>query len=518
MSLQYADLDPADAVLLRKAWESGNLAWKLRPYQLEAYETMWRLIDGLKSRPPAKDDYRVASFVASRKIGKSYMESLLAFEYGFRFPKSLIRIVAPTAVEARDIFLVEFEKILDDCPPDLRPAPKGVDGNWRFPNGSIIYLKGADSEPNRLRGPTSHLNIVDEAAYVRKLNYLVESILYPMTINTRGVTLLASTLNKSPNADFNARHKRCKALGQSATVNVYQAGFTPEQIEAERSAVTPITWAIEYECQEERDEDQTLIPEWTVAVASVLTEEAPLGDELLRPEMAHWQRFTSADWGTVDNTAIVTGYYDFKAATAWITGERIVRGAEVTSTNIAKVIKEMEAEEDALRPHVSQRLRVGDHDIAMLQGLQIDHGLVIRPVRKPTIEGGVNNFRTYVSTHRLRVSPKCVNLLACIEHGAWKERASARRDGTREREIDRSDLVDSNKVGLSHFDCLVAAIYFLITVDQNRTVNPLPMQFASAQLLANHGPLGGNKYHSRANSMPTGKLNGNTPGWLPRRK
>lgn len=517
--LPPAAVDTEESELIAWSWESGQLAWKLHPYQLLVYETLWGLIEGLQRAEPSEDEYRVGTVVASRKIGKSFMETLIALEFGMRYPGSIIRITVPTEKEARKIFLPEFEKLLPECPAHIRPVMRGIDREWKFPNGSTITLGGCDHNPDGLRGPSSDLNFVDEAAYVKRLQYVVNSVLYPMTINTRGPTILCSTLNKSPNAEFNEYYKRCKQLGQAAVVSVHDAGFTPAQIAAEKNAVDQITWEVEYECKEGRDANETVVPEWTSEVAAKLTEPAPLSREHTnRPELAHWTRFTSADFGTVDNTVILTGYYDFLHATLHFTREKLARGAEVTARNIGGLIREMETADDADRPmHIScQRIRTGDNNVEMLQSIHIDQQLPIQGVSKLTLETMVNLFRFYVKQDKIRIDPSCVNLLACLEHAAWKEQASTRRDGPRVRVLARSNLVDAARQPLGHFDALMSAVYMVLTIDRQKNRNPLPATFVTAASENRFGT-----YHTERYSRPD-MVAGIVPGgqnkgvpWLP---
>lgn len=498
--------------LLEEAWTRGILTWKLRDYQLVVYETIWNLIERLRDGH-GEDDYRIGTIVASRKIGKSYIETLVSFEFAIRYPGALISITAPTGVEARDVFLPEFEKILADCPLGLRPARKGVDGNWHFPNKSIIYLKGADMQPNRLRGPSRDLNMVDEAAYVNRLGYVVESVLYPMTFNTRGPTILASTLNKSPNAEFNAYHRKCMALGQGAVVDVYSAGFSEKMIAAEKAAVSAETWRIEYECHDERDQNITVVPEWTAEVEQQLVQEPPVVEDLTySPQMGHWFRFTGIDFGTADNTSILTAYYDFASATCWITAEDVFSGAEVTAANISRRGTALEEADDAVRPIAGgKRIRVGDNDVGMLQSMHIDHGYVAQAISKPALEITINNLRTWVTEGRLRISPKCVNLLACLRHGAWKEKAGMRGDGNRVRKLAHSNLRDKNGKALGHFDALMALAYLLLTVNTYKNVNPLPKTFVNATQIQRHGTYTKERYFM----APKQGIDKNFPKWLP---
>ena len=486
-----------EAALVAEAWERGILAHLLRPYQYTVYEVIWTLIERLKFSPTAEDDYRVGVVVASRKIGKSFLETLVAHEFCLRYPGAIVRIAAPTAVEARDIFLPEFSKLHATCPPSLRPKPKGVDGHWHFPNGSTIVMKGVDMKPDRLRGPSSDLNLVDEASYVNRLKYLVNTVMMPMTINTRGPTILNSTLNQSPNSEFNEYFDRCEPIGQAAVIDVYSAGFTPQQIAAERNAVDIDTWQVEYECKRQRTASMTVVPEWTAEAKAALVVEAPtLEAYQKRPELAYWTRFTSVDFGTVDNTVILTGYYDFAESCVYITQEGLLRGAAVTPNAIGGLMRELENADDEDRPmhNLCRRRRTGDHNIELLQGLQIDQHLPISIVHKLGVETMVNLFRVYVQQGRVKIHPRCDNLLMCLDKAAWTEQAATRRDGPRVRTLSRSSLTDSKKQPLGHFDALMTAVYMVLTVDSQKHRNPLPQMFVPEPVAAKYGTYSRDRY------------------------
>lgn len=514
--LAYAD--PEEAALVAEAWRAGQLAWMLRPHQYAIYETIWSLIERLRAGRRERDDwtrarhtkaapplpglpeseaYRGGVVIASRKIGKSFLEVLIAGEFAIRYPKSVIRVTAPTAVEARSIFEPEFDKVFQEAPADCKPRQKGVDRNWVFPNGSMIVLRGADMKPDRLRGPSSDLNLIDEASYVTRLQYVVNSILYPMTIHTKGATILCSTLNQAPASEFNAFYEKCNALGQTAILPITEAGFTEEELRQERDAVDEVTWQIEYLCQMGRDPNVTIVPEWTPEVAAACIVPAPLYDPR-HPEWLYWQRLCSIDWGTVDNTVVLTGLLAFDTQTLWITNEELLVGAEVTAGNAAKVITRLEAEDAADRPIAQtgapEVSRTADHNIEMNQSLTIDHGYTTTKINKSELENMVNMLRTWVKAGRVRIDPKCVSLIACLKHGTWTTVAGARSGAPRKRVFARSSIVDAKRRPVNHFDALAAAIYMCIRANALKDLNPLPDTFLTHAQQATFGQFTADRY------------------------
>jgi hypothetical protein len=521
-SADGAQLGPAlsDRALVEASFRAGFLGWLLRPYQLRIYELLWGLINRLYKKPPGAGDYRCAVLVASRKTGKSFLEALVAHEFAQRFPGAQIRLTAPTGLEARDVFYPEFEKLHELAPAQARPRKQGIDGNWRFKNGSCLFLRGADMNPNRLRGPSSDLNLFDEAAYAKRLRYVVNSVLMPMTINTRGVTILNSTRSELPDSEFNDFEERCEVIGQSAVITVYEAGFTDEQIAAERNSVDDVTWQVEYECKKIRNVSLTVVPEWTKETALSCVADPPrIQQQMLDPAWAHFGRYTAMDFGTVDNTAILSSVFDWVNGVLYVTGEVILHGAEVYASNVAHCAKMLESADDLERPMdaAATRYRIGDNNIEMLQSLLIDADLSIQSVgAKAALEVMVNTLRAWITQGRLCISPKCVNLLACLSHATWQVRAATHSQGARTRIFSRSELTDDNGIQLRHFDALAALVYLVRYVESHKDENPLPMTYVSAEQIAKHGP------YSPANYVTGWDVNtggapaqSNGPAWLP---
>lgn len=140
---------------------------------------------------------------ASRQLGKSYWLCVLAIQSALRNPGWQIKYAAPTAKMVRKIIRPHFRKILASCPKHLRPVFHTQEGEYRFPNGSVVTVAGTDRDNiDNLRGQHAHLAIVDEAGFMDDLVYVVKSVLLPQTTNTDGRILIASTPAKSPGHSF----------------------------------------------------------------------------------------------------------------------------------------------------------------------------------------------------------------------------------------------------------------------------------------------------------------------------
>src|SRR4051812_24047200 len=91
-------------------WRRGELSFLLDANQLGMYEQ-------IKSCP-------VLQFVieASRKIGKSFLLAVLAFEVALKNPNGRINYAAPSGKECAEICLPIMTALADQAPEDVRPV------------------------------------------------------------------------------------------------------------------------------------------------------------------------------------------------------------------------------------------------------------------------------------------------------------------------------------------------------------------------------------------------------------
>lgn len=476
--LAYEELTPEDAQAVDLAYAAGNLSWLLEPHQLRFYQMIWDTINRQYGKPAKADDVRSAAVQACRRIGKSFCLTLIALEFAKRYPKTSILFVAPTMSEVRDVIEPILRDITGMLPPDARPFYDSQRSTYKFANGSSIQIKGVDMHPHRLRGTNRDLIIVDEAAFVHNLRYIMDGILGPMTFRTRGVTIANSTRGLIAANEFNLLWDDLKVIGQASKITVYEAGFSEAMIEAERRRVTPSVWRIEYECEPETDASQMIVPEWQAKERDIL--ELGIGDVLAKArewsaqaeEAKLFWRISSVDFGVSDNTVVLCSVFDFAGHELCPRREWVANGRDVSAQSIALALRQMEAEVDAeLGYNVSAAelplglpawTRVGDHNLQMLQTLAMDYGISIMPVQKANLENNVNYLRSFLTARLkpgLRLERKYTpNLFACIRTGTWAD-VSSGKGGERKRVFSRSGMADDNGKLLHHFDALAALVY-----------------------------------------------------------
>jgi hypothetical protein len=99
----------------------------------------------------------------------------------------------------------------------------------------------------------------------------------------------------------------------------------------------------------------------------------------------------------------------------------------------------------------------------MLQDLSSFHKLPFAPTQKTgrterqtILEAMVNDLRMQVSGGKIRVHPRCKELIGCLRYGIWTDNR---------RTFDRSSVY-------GHYDALAAMIYLNRNID--RITNPIP--------------------------------------------
>ncbi len=423
----------------------------------------------------------------SRQFGKSYWAICIALmkamsgrnlqiRYGTAFHKDLLTFIIPA-----------FTKILSHCPAHLRPKYLRSGSKFVFPNGSEIHLVGLDQNPDSLRGNTLDLIIIDEAAFVDKLEYLYESVIIPATTHRPDCRIIMiSTPPRSPTHVFVDFCLRAQRDGGYVVLNIYQNPMltqaTINRLMKESGGEDSTTWKREYLCQFVADAALVIIPEWSDANISAAQED---------PLVIHYQRYVGMDLGTVDLTAAVFGYYDFMNATLYLEDELSMSGPQMTTDKLAAVLKDKEKE---LWKGAKVFRRVADNNNPLLlNDLHLLHQLHFNPTSKDNLHAMINDLRVAVRAGRIKIHPRCQMTIQCLKHGIWNEK--------------RTEFARSK--ALFHLDHLAALMYLWRNVDV--VTNPIPPMYDydvnRQHTFLQEAPL--TKAHAAVKSIFTPKQRGN---------
>lgn len=430
---------------VNRLWELGILHWKLDPNQLGIYKQ----IDMSKSKT------HVLS--ASRRMGKSFMLTLMSVEKCMQKPNTVVKYVAPEGkMIKRDIRLI-MREILKDCPRELKPKFNSQDNIYFFQNGSELQLAGSDNgNADGLRGGTAALCVVDEAGFANDLDYLIKSILLPTTLTTKGKIILASTPPREAGHEFTTIAQAARERGTLIERTVYDnPRISPEDLEAiiaeYPGGKDDIQFKREYECVFLVSEKDAVVPEFTKEL------EQEIVQEVNRP--AFYDSYLGMDIGFRDLTVGILAYWDFREARLVIEDTFSLNGSAMTTDRLASIIKEKEEatwmDPVTLTPNPVY-LRVSDNNLILINDLYKLHGINVVPTKKDNFEAALNNVRLWLQQKKIIIHPRNKELLAHLRNATWNKA--------------RTDFARSSVFG--HFDFVAALVYLVRNINTKR--NPYP--------------------------------------------
>lgn len=424
--------------MAEELWRRGIIgAWKFHPTQKIMFETY--LASTSKK------------FVlnCSRRLGKTFFLCTIAIETAMNKPGSQIKFVAPSQKMVRKIITPIFKDILSDCPKDLRPRYTVADGEYEFPNGSVISIAGTEQgQIDNLRGQACDLALVDEAGFCQDLKNVIDDVIMPQTLGRpHARMIIASTPPLSPDHYFVELANVAMATSAYAKFTIYDnPRLTPKEIEdykQEAGGENSTTWRREYLAEFVVDKDSAIFPEATDDLITELVYEHP------RPMF--FSPFTAIDLGYIDNTGILFGYYDFAAGKIVIEDEILVN--KNTSDSIVKLTLEREKQ---LWGEKLVKNRVIDGNSMQIADFNETHRFSCRLPEKSDLTANVNRVRIDLNDRRILIHPRCKALIAQIQYATW----------------DKAKTKFSRGSDQGHWDLVAALIYLVKHID--RVSNPIP--------------------------------------------
>ncbi len=431
-----------------EAWKRGQLSWKYDSNQVEMYDWYKK----------ASKQSRVLVANASRQIGKSWFALVLCLEYAIQNPGSQIKYAAQTAKQVRKILRPHMRALLEDCPEDLRPKLHSQDGEYRFPNGSVITLAGCDRDNvETLRGQHAHLAIVDEGGAFGDLDYVVRGVLLPQTLNTNGRIFIISTPAPTPGHAFKAFCDEAEAEGALIERTIFDNPRISDAEIAELCAASggelSTTWRREYIVEHVTDEASAVFPEATRERMRLTTLKIEHDlDVSYRP--SHFDTYIWMDPGwSPDFCGIQWAIWDFPNGRVVIEDDFIMR--RMDTTMVGKVLR---SRTDALwgKDHVPH-MCVSDLDGRLIADLA-KYGWNFMPTQKDNLDQAINHARLSISGQSIPfvTHPRCTATRRQWENATWNK--------TRTK-FNRSQLD-------GHFDLASCTIYGRRNLQPWR--NPMP--------------------------------------------
>lgn len=435
-------------------WRRGILIFKCHQVQREMYNRFY-----------AASPNSTLVWLLSRQSGKSFLLGILALEHALKKPHSIVKLLTDTKLHVRSIFEKIFEELLRDCPETLKPKYYQATFTYQFPNGSAIQLAGSDNKHyEKLRGQKSVLVLVDEAGFCNNLEDAVKSVLIPTTTHTGGKIVLASTPPEDSEHDFFGFIEEAELNGNLVKKTIYENPLLDkvqiERIIQKMGGEFSDRFRREYKCELIKDASTVVIPEFTEEL-----EKRVIKEWLKAP---FYDAYVSMDLGGKDLTALLFGYFDFRADKVIIEDEIVIdfRLPENTLPKLIKLIKEKEAElwtnkltQEIKKPY----LRVSDINYIVTQEISRASNNEINFIipKKDDKEMAINNLRVMLNSEKIIINPKCTTLIRHLKHVKWSSK------------INKTQFARSSDNG--HYDCVDALVYMIRTMIFGK--NPYPAHY-----------------------------------------
>lgn len=398
----------------------------------------------------------------SRQFGKTFWACTLAVMHCLQRPNNVVKYGSAHYEDLQKYIYPALEKIKAMMPEDLQFEIIKSNKQVVFKNGSVIDICGLDLKPDGVRGNSVSLVIIEEAGYVKNLHYLYYDVVLPMFIHTQHLNpkcVMLGTPSDDLTHDFSQfffpkARKEKTYVQKTIDDNPMLSEKDKQRIidEYTKDAHTPAAIAIQ-EAKRDRelygivrqDPSKAIIPEW---------DDKYEGDVEHDEYFQYYYKYTSMDYGVADKTVFLFFYYDFKNACVVFEGEFQDTGSTMTTDILYEGVKKMETDLYQNKIH----RRVGDTtNLLLLNDFTIKYKMPIIQVKKDLLHVMVNEARIWVKNGRVRISPKCQELLGCMKHGRWN---------------DKKDAFDESKL-FGHFDAMAAFIYALRVIDTQ--TNPIPV-------------------------------------------
>lgn len=402
-------------------------------------------------------------------------------EKAFQKPNAKIRAGTAFHTDLLDFVLPAFEFVLDDCPDELRPIWKSQRSKFYLPhNGSEIKLVGLDRKPNGLRGSVLDMIVLDEAAFMSRLDYIYKSVIIPATTHRPDCPIIVlSTPPETPAHDFNDYVQKGEVEDSYIKLTIYDNPRvdipTIERLMIESGGPQSTTWKREYLCEHITDANLAIISNWKDEYVQAVPR-----DEYY----TFYHKYVNMDLGVHDPTAVLFGYYDFRKAKYIIEDDFHLSGPELNTYRLQAQIKKRElnlwtkvrfefsnpmlptdSEIQAVSNLWEQNqpkvfLRVSDNNNPLLlQDLSLIHNIHFIPTDKGRLSEMVNTTKILVQDEGILVHPDCKQTKGSLKYGIWDK--------------NRKEFAQSKTYG--HFDALAALIYGVRNLD--RVTNPIPQNF-----------------------------------------
>lgn len=399
---------------------------------------------------------------SSRKVGKTAFAILVALEFGWKNPGSIIRHVLSNQTQAAEIIEPLINSFIKKViPSELLPEYKVSRKAFFFKNGSVIHLSGAHPDNiEKSAGPSCDLMIFDEIAiWEGDVHHALYDILYPQGTLTQMKKVFICT----PPLDLNSYyiqkiHPKLLDKNTLITLTIDESPLLTareiEQLAEQYGGRDSAEFRRQFLCQLIPSDTSRLTPEFdSISHTFSKLTAPPKFVEYGKGEIPQvYQYFICADTATnVNNTAILVGYYDHHLNKLIIEEEKIM--CDVSSTPIAGELLFLISQYKSFSYHPEHGIIViidafeGEHsEYSFIHNIPHKHAL------KGKVEDTISKLRSALTNDRILISKNCKRLIWELDTCVWKKSVSELKQ------------IQTDKEG-KHGDAVMALAYMLKAVN-----------------------------------------------------
>lgn len=396
----------------------------------------------------------------SRKTGKTFTTILIAIEACLREPNFIVRYAMSTLKTAKDVILPILEEIRIILPEEFYPKVTVSDMTAKFNNGSQIKICGSNKEAaESARGPRSNLVICDEVpSWDSYAEYMITGILIPQGTTIKNFKVIyAGTPPESMDGYFiDSIYPKLLSRKVLVSIDIDQNPLlTPEMVQR----IIDFYPLGREDPNFRREHKLELIPNNTHRLTPEFNEEIHVYSESKDKCIEYGQQripqqyqcFICADTGTVDNTAILAGYFDHH-------NQKLVIEKEFVKNNMN--LTEIANEIHALKDEYINASYEGEKNLkVIIDAFSLEskefremHGIQHHRPIKGKVEDNIAHLRSALTNNKVEVHKDCERLIWELKNCVWK--ISVNENKQIERNVEQK-----------HGDAIMALTYMIRAVN-----------------------------------------------------
>lgn len=398
----------------------------------------------------------------SRKTGKTFTTILIAMEACLQDPNAIIRYAMTTLKTAKEVLLPILDEIRLIFPTDLFPKITVSDMTAKFRNNSQIKICGSNKDAaESARGPRSNLVICDEVpSWDSYAEYMITGILIPQGTTIKNFKIIYAGTPPDTMDGYFIQSIFPKLLSRKVlvSIDIDQNPLLTENMIQRIVDFYPLgrddlNFRREHKLELIPNNNQRVTPEFNenIHVYNYIKNKCEYFGDFEIPQL--YQYFISIDTATVDNTAILVGYYDHS-------NHKLVIEKEFVKNNIN--LTEIAYEYHTLKNEYLHYFYNGDRglktiiDAFTLEGKEFReiHGIQFFNPKKGKVEDNIAHLRSALANNKIEINENCVRLIWELNNCVWKQNTTV------------SDLKSIERnANQKHGDAIMALTYMIRAVD-----------------------------------------------------